>query len=301
MSCSYSVVIPTFNRLASLKAVLAAVEAQAAAPEYEIVVVDDGSSDTTAAWLSTRSFARPHRVVVQDRRGPAAARNAGVRAAAGDTIAFLGDDTLPRPDWLAVHHRARMARQATGRLAVVGFSDWHPRIRITRFLQFLNTSGRQFGYARIDDPENVSFVFFYTSNLLLPRALLLENPFDETFPHAAWEDIELGYRLSQAGMKLIYVPEAVVYHDHPTSIRRFCARQEKSGCSGARFYRLHPEITFLGPSPEGIPAIPPRRPHLWRLARVLLCEHLPIDLPALWDEVLLYYYIRGLHAGWNDK
>ena len=99
---------------------------------------------------------------------------------------------------------------------MIGYTRWHPRMRLNPFLRYINEYGLQFGYALIDDPENVPFNFFYTSNVSLPRELLLAEPFDLSFPYPAWEDIELSYRLEKGGMRLVYDRTATVAHDHPT-------------------------------------------------------------------------------------
>ena len=65
------------------------------------------------------------------------------------------------------------------------------------------------------------FNFFYTSNLSLSRDLLLAEPFDLRFPHAAWEDIEVAYRMKRRGLHMVYEPRARVAHDHPTDLARF--------------------------------------------------------------------------------
>jgi len=298
-----SVVIPTYQRMDVLPEVLDAVESQRGAPPFEIVVVDDGSEDDTRAFLAARRFAVPARVLCQENRGPAAARNAGVRAAAGRWLAFLGDDTVPTSGWLARHMAAHGARGGGEELAVIGYTRWHPRVRTTRFLRYINEYGLQFGYRLIEDPDDVPFNFFYTSNLSLHRARLLDHPFDERFPYPAWEDIEASYRLARATppQRLVYEPGAVVLHDHPTDLSRFMARQEKAGYSAVVFYRLHQELgTFLGVGPDGPPPLPSIRQQRRRerLARAL--QNLPVRTPRLWEEVLRFHYIAGLHRAWRE-
>ena len=148
------------------------------------------------------------------------------------------------------------------------------------------------------------FNFFYTSNVSLPRQLLLAEPFALGFPYPAWEDIELSYRLTrpEPGMRMIYAPEATVAHDHPTSLGRFFERQEKAGYSAVVFYLLHEELgSFLGLGHDGPPPLPSRRRQRLRewLARTL--QQLPIRTPRLWENVLRYHYVRGLHRGWRDR
>jgi glycosyltransferase involved in cell wall biosynthesis len=296
-----SVVIPTHNRLEVLAEVLQALEGQEGAPHFEVVVVDDGSTDGTSGWLKGRSFSVPLRAVTQENRGPAAARNTGVAVAAGRWVAFLGDDTVPSPGWLAAHRDAHRRRGDDPALAVIGYTGWHRRMRLTSFLRYINEYGLQFGYALIRDPEHVPFNFLYTSNLSLPRDLLLAEQFDLHFPYPAWEDIELSYRLCRRGLRIVYEPVARVAHDHPTDLERFCRRQERAGYCAVVFYRLHPELGgFLGLGPEGPPPLPPaaRQRRLRHLVRAL--QRLPIRTPKLWEELLRYHYIQGLHRAWHE-
>ena len=128
-------------------------------------------------------------------------------------------------------------------VAVLGYTTWPRDLRVSPFLHQINEYGLQFGYGLIRDPEQVPFNFFYTSNVSLPRELLLEaGLFDTSFPHAAWEDIEVAYRLMQRGMRMLYRPEAVARHHHDITFASFRRRQEKAGEAAAIFYRKHPEL-----------------------------------------------------------
>ncbi|MFM7372684.1 MAG: glycosyltransferase family 2 protein, partial [Sphaerospermopsis kisseleviana] len=96
----FSVVIPTYNRLPILQKCLRALEVQnfkdtTLVEGYEIVLVDDGSTDGTLDWLAEHQDQFPHvRCFQQDHAGPAAARNLGVEKAAGDTIIFIDSDLV---------------------------------------------------------------------------------------------------------------------------------------------------------------------------------------------------------------
>lgn len=302
MPVSISVIIPTYNRMDVLPEVLDAVERQEGAPPYEIVVVDDGSRDDTAAFLGGRVFACPVKRIRQANLGPAAARNRGVREASGELVAFLGDDTVPSKGWLAAHVAAHARWTSDAPLAVIGYTGWHRRMRLNPFLRYINDHGLQFGYALIDDPDDVPFNFFYTSNLSLARRSLLEEPFDERFPYAAWEDIETSYRLHKLGQRLVYEPSATVEHDHPTDLARFATRQERAGYSAVVFYLLHRELGgFLGLGEGGPPPLPPRGRQWLRESLARALHRLPVRIPRLWDDTLRYHYIRGLHRGWGDR
>jgi glycosyltransferase involved in cell wall biosynthesis len=295
-----SLVIPTYNGRRVLPAVLRGLEAQRGAPKFEVVIVDDGSDDGTPEWLTGFESGLDLRLLSQEHKGPAAARNAGVGSARGELVVFLGDDTVPTTDWLAAHYEARRSRRQLEDLTVVGFTSLHPRIRRTPFLRWLYSEGEQFAYDRIEDAEDVSFEFFYSSNLSLPRRWLLDEPFDTSFPYAAWEDIELGYRLQKRGMRIVFERRAHLLHDHATSLPRFCRRQERAGYCAVVFYRRHPELGgLLGLGPGGPPARPRLAGHLLRAPCARLLERLPVEPPPrLWREVLRYHYVRGLERGW---
>src|SRR5213075_3125450 len=130
-----------------------------------------------------------------------------------------------------------------------------------------NDYGLQFGYKLIRDGEVVPFNFFYTSNISIERELLAGHPFDTTFPSAAWEDIELAYRLDALGLKIRYNARAVTRHHHPMTIDTFARRQYTVGKSGAIFYRKHPELGhFLGVHELETRATPDEK-HLKRLRK----------------------------------
>ena len=239
--------IPTFRRPDVLFQVLDALGRQDSPPQFEVLVIDDGSGDSTAARLRSYAAPYPFRPFFQENSGPARARNRGVAEASGSHVLFLGDDTVPEPPLLAVHAESHAERRDAP-VAVLGYTTWPRERRVSPFLHHINEYGLQFGYALIEDPESVPFNFFYTSNVSLPRRLLEETGlFDTTFPHAAWEDIELAYRLSKRGMKIVYRPRAVARHHHEITFPSFRRRQERSGEAAAIFFEKHPELGgFLG-------------------------------------------------------
>jgi GT2 family glycosyltransferase len=295
----FSVVIPTYRRTATLLAVLEALGRQEEPPEFEVIVVDDGSEDDTLEKLAAFRPHYPFRFFSQENAGPAAARNRGVREARGDTVAFLGDDTVPERSFLSVHARAH-AEAAPDPIAVLGYTTWPRELPVSSFLHHINEYGLQFGYGLIEDSENVPFNFFYTSNVSLSRTLLLEaGLFDTNFPHAAWEDIEVAYRLMRAGMRMVYRPAAIARHHHEVTFASFRRRQEKAGEAAAIFYRKHPELSGFLAVPQALQL--PERPGLW--LRVLpawaaLSERrrLPAGRWAV-DRVLRDDYLRGLKRG----
>ncbi len=302
MKPSYSVVVPTRDGGGRILEVLAALERQQGAPAFEVIVADDGSTDETPARLAGHTSQRPFRILALSPRGPAAARNEAVRVAAAERVAFLGDDTVPATNWLAEHERGFRSRGAGDELAVLGYTDWDPRLRLTRFLRYLNEEGLQFGYALIDRPEEVPFNFFYTSNISLARQRLLDEPFDEEFPYAAWEDIEASYRMARRGLRLVYQPSAFVAHNHATDFSRFCSRQERAGYCAVVFWQRHPELgSSVGVGPNGPPPLPPRGRQRLREALVRALQPFPLSMPRLWYEALRFHYVRGMMRAWRER
>jgi GT2 family glycosyltransferase len=300
-----SIVIPTFNRLPALQRVTAAIASQAAPPatEIEVVVVDDGSGDATWQWLQRVGGENGWIVLTQSNSGPAAARNRGVRAASGDVVLFLGDDTVPEPGWLMAHleeHRLFGDRDA---LAVLGHTAF-PRDGDSPFMRFINEYGAQFGYSIIEDPRAVPFNFFYTSNVSLPRdEFTRHGGFREDFPAAAWEDIEFAYRAQRGGLRMCYQPRARTIHEHCVRPRTFCRRQRTSGLSAAIFQDIHPELTgFLGVERARQPAPFHRLKRLCLLCLLELGERVEgVVPPAAYRQFLDLCYLDGLAAGLHSR
>lgn len=235
----FSVVIPTYNRKPILEKCLKAMEHQVFDPNqvsgYEIVVVDDGSTDSTVEWLQTAGDQFPHvRLFEQDHMGPAAARNLGVEKALGDTIIFIDSDLVVTERFLQAHATAlREGQQAIG-------SD-----RLFTYGWVINT-------ANFDDPTSEPFkvtdysrAYFATGNVAIARHWLNQaGLFDTRFQLYGWEDLELGVRLKQLGLKLIKCPDAVGYHWHPPfsldQIPKLIDREIQRGRMGVLFYQKHP-------------------------------------------------------------
>jgi glycosyltransferase involved in cell wall biosynthesis len=292
----YSIVIPTYNRLPMLLRVLDALERQEEAPEFEVVVINDGSTDDTDRVLAQRGGIVYR---AQPNGGPGRARNHGVLLAHGEFVIFIGDDTVPEGRFVAEHARVHRESGDDPLTACLGFTGWPRAERVTAFMDYINDYGLQFGYRLIEDGAVVPFNFFYTSNISIERQLLLEHPFDTTFPAAAWEDIELAYRLDKLGLKICYNAKAVTRHYHPMSVDSFARRQYTVGKSGAIFYSKHPELGhFLGVhelsqrtlADEPALARLRRRAHLGERFRFLA-------RPKVFETLMREHYLRGLRDG----
>lgn len=273
LAARVSVVIPTFNRWAILQETLAALARQTH-PAAEVIVVDDGSTDGTSdglpRWAEAHRGELPITTLRQSNSGPGRARNLGVAHATGDLVVFIGDDTIPEPDFLAEHVRAHRCRPDP--VAVVGFTDWdRDRMSVTRLLELVNTEGHQFGYGLLADGEEAPFTCFYTSNISVPREVLGPEPFHPAFVEVNWEDTELGYRLNLAGVAVVYHPAARTLHYHPLDARAFVRRQRRVGRQVGTLLRLHPALA--NDPAMGLIGQPPGL----GLARWLL----PLAVPAL--------------------
>ena len=246
MSTRISVVIPSFNRRQTLERVLEAYERQTPeAPPFEVVVVDDGSTDDTAELLASRHPNRYRlRHAVQDNGGPARARNRGLELARGDLVLFTGDDVEPTPDLLAEHARAH-EEHATSTAIVLGLTRWHPEAEATATMRHVDGLGaQQFSYRFMKDGEEYDFRHFYTSNVSLRRSLLDREPsyFATDFPAAAFEDAELAYRLSLHGGRIFYHPAAEAFHHHQYTARGFFRRQQRCGEMAVLLHRKQPQL-----------------------------------------------------------
>ncbi|HEY0141731.1 MAG TPA: glycosyltransferase family 2 protein [Thermoanaerobaculia bacterium] len=292
----FSVVIPTYNRLDMLLRVLDALERQIDAPPFEVIVINDGSKDDTDQVVSRRKGITFR---TQTNAGPGRARNHGVTLARGKIVIFIGDDTVPEPRFLAEHARVHRDAGDDPLVACLGYTGWPHGERVTAFMDYINDFGLQFGYKLIQSGEVVPFNFFYTSNISIDRELLLAFPFDTTFPSAAWEDIELAYRLDARGLKIHYNARAITRHYHPMDIDSFARRQYTVGKSGAIFYRKHPELGhFLGVHELETRTLADET-HLAKLRRkARLGERFRLlARPAVFETLMREHYLRGLRDG----
>lgn len=235
-----SVVIPTYNRLPILQKCLRAMEQQRWSPsspidDYEIVVVDDGSTDGTLDWLAAEADRLPHvRTIEQNHRGPAAARNLGLTESRGDTIVFIDSDLVVLDDFLDCHARSLKAAQSQA-----GSDAFFTYGRVVNTCNFEQPTTEPF---KITD---LSRAFFATGNVAIAKHWLdRAGAFDERFTLYGWEDLELGVRLKQLGVKLVPCPAAVGYHWHPPfsleEIPSLIRREVERGRMGIEFYRKHP-------------------------------------------------------------
>jgi glycosyltransferase involved in cell wall biosynthesis len=235
----FTVVIPTYNRKPILEKCLKALENQVFEDQiiknYEIIVVDDGSTDGTVLWLEDQKNNFPHVVVFcQNHQGAAIARNLGVTKAQGDFIIFIDSDLVVTPCFLQSHAQALIKAEKEFN------SD-----RLFTYGAVINTANFENPTAEKYKITDFSAAYFATGNVAIAKKWLEEvGLFDSRFKQYGWEDLELGVRLKQLGLKLIKCPLAVGYHWHPPfnldQIPRLIDQEIQRGRMGILFYQKHP-------------------------------------------------------------
>ncbi|MCP3978214.1 MAG: glycosyltransferase family 2 protein [bacterium] len=243
MAMRLSVVIPTHNRPQSLRRSLDALEAQTLARDrFEVLAVDDGSSPEHRKEI--RQFRAPfgYRLLEKAQGGLPTARNVGAERATGDVLLFLDDDVVPHPDLLLQHLRTH--EEADEPLAVVGALPYPDHVELDCFLWYLEQSGH---YDLYRNPKKYAGgappLPPLNGNSSVRRSAFFDvGRYDERFSSYGSEDLELGYRLNKAGVRFVYNPQAVGYHDHIKDFPRFCHDMELAGESLIGIYRIYPEI-----------------------------------------------------------
>ena len=235
-----TVVIPTLNRADLLATTIDRMANQTLPRDrYEIVVVDNGSTDHTRNVLQQKSRAYPHlKFFSQMKRGAAATRNVGIRNAQGETVLFIDDDVLAEPT-LAENHLA-YHREGT-RVSIIGGVSTPWGTSRDPFLRYLRDRGIFNPYSITGGP--IDFSYYHTGNVSTARALLIEaGGFNEDFFTYGMEDIELGYRLERLGCKMIHASDAGAVHQYFPTYDQFILRCEQAGYSLGKLIELHPEL-----------------------------------------------------------
>jgi GT2 family glycosyltransferase len=236
-----SCVICTYNRVGLLRRVLEAFLGQTLPrTEFEVILVDDGSSDDVGSLAAHYKTILPLRLIRQENLGLGAAKNTGVAAAKAPIVLFMDDDDTPAPSLLAEHLRAHAAYPREN-IAVLGRTNLHPEIANLPLMRFVTDVGCYlFSYARIEDESVLDYTWFWGGRSSCKRALLPgPRPFNPVFRFGC-EDIELGYRLSAVGLRVVYHRSAVTTMLRAFSLDEFCRRTEMQGRSNWLFSRLHP-------------------------------------------------------------
>jgi len=224
-----SVIVCTYNGAATLRQCLSGALALRY-PDYELIVVSDGSTDDSA--VIARSFDRV-RVIETPNRGLASARNVGWRAATGEIVAYLDDDAVPDPDWLA--HAA--AALSDGRHAAVGGPNVLPPDSGWVARCVANAPGGPTHVLVSDrEAEHIPGCNFAVRRDDLVRL----GGFDPRF-RVAGDDVDLCWRLLDSGRRIAFSPGAVVLHRRRCTVRAYLRQQRGYGRAEALLERKHPE------------------------------------------------------------
>lgn len=198
-----SVVVPTYNQAAVLSDCLSALAEQSLrAEQYEVIVVDDASTDGTPAAVQ-RFAGGPmdlRLTRLETNRGRSAARNAGIRASRGEIVVFLDSDVVVGPEFLKIHLAAHRR---------------HGPSTLTRG-PVVSVPSAALASRRRPPRVAASPAYLDTANAAVPKAnLMAAGLFDEGFPGYGWEDVDLGQRLKRLGVRRVFCREAVGWHVQP--------------------------------------------------------------------------------------
>jgi len=224
-----SVVVPAHNASATIEECLQALARQSLPrAEYEVIVVDDGSSDSTRATAARYGV----EVLTQDHQGPATARNLGADEAQGEIILFTDADCVPASNWIETMLAPFRDDQIAG---AKGVYRTHQKALVARFVQ-LEYEDK---YDLMRKERYIDFIDTYSAAY---RKEVFNNNegFDPAFPRASGEDVEFSYRLAERGYKMVFVPQAIVYHHHVDSLRDYLKRKFYVGYWRVLMYRKHP-------------------------------------------------------------
>jgi glycosyltransferase involved in cell wall biosynthesis len=235
-----SVVIPTWNRADLLALTLDKIQNQTVPRDfYEVIVIDNESSDHTQAVLEQKSRTFSNlKAFSQSKRGAAATRNIGIRAAKGEIVLFIDDDILAEPNLIEAHWKYHQTHPGS---SIVGgvVTPW--KDCTDPFLRYLRDRGIFNPYSIACGP--MDFSYYHTGNVSTPRAVLNDvGGFNEQFAIYGMEDIELGYRIERHGSRIMHGPEAKALHQYYPTCQQFIQRCEQAGYSLGKMIELHPEL-----------------------------------------------------------
>ena len=264
-SPAISVVVPAYNAAHTLGACLDALQHQTTSPDdYEIIVADDGSTDETGQVAAAAGV----QLVRQAHNGPATARNLGVSRARGRIIMFTDADCVPAPNWV---EEMRRSVSADGVKAAKGAYRTRQREVVARLAQI------EFEERYLLLEKHPYIDFFDTHAVALDKAAFdASGGFDPLFPFPNNEDVDLAYRFSQRGHRVVFTRAAVVFHRHVDSWRKYATQKVWRGYWRLQVYRRYPRKAVTDSY----------TPQTLKLQILLLYAGLPmVPLAILWPVI----------------
>ncbi|MGV7221686.1 MAG: glycosyltransferase family 2 protein [Nitrospinales bacterium] len=243
-----SVVLCTWNRASLLEKVLESLRCQTLPNnEFEVIIIDDGSTDRTQEIVSSFRDRLFLRYFFQENSGLGAARNYGIKMCNAPIIVFKDDDDLAGPDLLK-EHLLTHGKYPEENYAVLGYTKLDRNIAKKPLMYFVTEVGLHlFSYPLIKDGEVLDFNYFWGGCSSCKKSFLIKyGMFNPVFRFGC-EDDELGYRLSKHGLKVVYNKQAMSTMVREISYEDFLLRVVKQGQSKFMFSTLHniPEVKKL--------------------------------------------------------
>jgi glycosyltransferase involved in cell wall biosynthesis len=212
-----SVIVPAYNAEKTIGRCLECLMKQDCTEEFEVIVIDDGSVDSTPEIIA--KF-RKVKLIHQENAGPAAARNRGAAMAEGEIILFTDSDCFPEHNWIS-----EMIKPFKRNIEIAGVKGSYKTRQKQIMAKFVQLEYEdKYGYMQ----KNEFIDFIDTYSAAFKKKVFLEmNGYDTDFPVACAEDVELSYRLSNKGYKMVFNPGAVVYHLHPDTLPAYLKKKYK--------------------------------------------------------------------------
>ncbi len=230
-----SVIVPAYNAEKTIQTTLSSLLDQSFKGMYEIIIVNDGSKDKTVGIVKNIIKKNPNiRIINQINRGPAAARNAGSKAANGKILLFTDSDCIPEKNWIEEMISPFKNSEIVG---VQGrYKIFNKDSLIARFVQY-EIEER---YQRMEKQKNIDFIGSYSA-AYKGETFLKFGGFDEQFKKASGEDPEISYRMADAGLKMVFAPHAIVLHHHQDTLKKYLKMKYGRGYWGHLLYKKHPK------------------------------------------------------------
>lgn len=236
-----SVVIATYNRADLLEECLTSfIDQSIPQDDYEVIVVDDGSNDTTPELCESFMERLPLKYFRIDHAGRSSAKNLGIFASSSPLVVLFDDDDIADTHLLQEHLKTH-EHHPEETVAVLGYTTWGPDLEVTPVMEYVTDIGHfLFAYRNMQNGQVLDFKYFWEGRISCKKSFLVNNAVHNQQLHYTI-DIELSYRLSKLGLKVIYNRNAVSYMIRPVTYEQFCMRCEGKGKAQFRFSQFHPD------------------------------------------------------------